>query len=344
MKELFEAMLRALSRGENTVLCSILASSGSTPRGAGAKMAVFADGSAIGTIGGGAVEKIAAQEALEVLKSGRSHRKAFCLAPNQVADIGMICGGNVTVYYQFFGAGDEKSRALLEAVLALLQGGKNAWLVMELLDGDVAEFGTCDEENGLRFAAGISPEALRPMLLSRAVYQKGEPSWYVEPIARAGRVYLFGGGHVGKELVPVLAHVGFRVTVFDNREDFAKAENYPAAEEVVFGDFENVGEKLSITADDCVVIMTPGHQADREVLLQALRTQAYYIGCIGSRHKIARTNEFLLANGIPEEALARVHSPIGLEILAETPAEIAISVAAEMILCRAERSGQRVKR
>ena len=93
MKELFEAMLRALSRGENTVLCSILASSGSTPRGAGAKMAVFADGSAIGTIGGGAVEKIAAQEALEVLKSGRSHRKAFCLAPNQVADIGMWARG-----------------------------------------------------------------------------------------------------------------------------------------------------------------------------------------------------------------------------------------------------------
>ena len=126
---------------------------------------------------------------------------------------------------------------------------------MELLDGDVAEFGTYDEENGLRFAAGIGLEALRPMLLSRAVYQKGEPSWYVEPIARAGRVYLFGGGHVGKELVPVLAHVGFRVTVFDNREDFAKAENYPAAEEVVFGDFEKVGEKISITADDCVVIM-----------------------------------------------------------------------------------------
>jgi len=338
MKELFEAMLAALCRGEDAVLCSILASSGSSPRGAGAKMAVFRDGSTLGTIGGGAVERIAAQEAMEVLASGASRGKAFCLAPNQVADIGMICGGNVTVYYQFFSAREEKNAALLRTVLELLDGGENAWLVMELENGFVKEFGTFDEAHGLRFASA-SEQLLRPMLLSRAVYRKGEPTWYVEPISRAGRVWIFGGGHVGRELVPVLAHVGFRVSVFDNRPAFAKPENYPAAEQVVLGDFERVGDSVQIGADDCVVIMTPGHQADREVLLQALRTDACYIGCIGSRHKIARTNEYLLANGIPEAALARVHSPIGLEIYAETPAEIAISVAAEMIRCRAERAG-----
>ena len=83
----------------------------------------------------------------------------------------------------------------------------------------------------------------------------------------------------------------------------------------------------------------PGHQADREVLLQALRSPATYIGCIGSRHKIAATNAYLMANGIPEADLARVHAPIGLEIYGQTPAEIAVSVAAEMIRHRALRAG-----
>ena len=100
MKELFEQILHALERGENVVLCSILASSGSAPRGAGAKMAVFPDGTALGTIGGGAVERIAQQQALELFRTGASYCQAFCLAPNQVNDIGMICGGNVTIYIQ----------------------------------------------------------------------------------------------------------------------------------------------------------------------------------------------------------------------------------------------------
>ena len=154
-------------------------------------------------------------------------------------------------------------------------------------------------------------------------------------MSRAGRVYIFGGGHVGRALVPVLAGVEFRVTVFDNRPDFAKQEVYPDADCVILGNYQDIREKVCIGPEDYVVIMTPGHQADRAVLLQAMRTEATYIGCIGSRKKIAATNAFLMENGIPEEALTRIHAPIGLPIQAETPAEIAISVAAELILHRA---------
>lgn len=108
MIQLFETMKSALERGENVVLCSILASSGSAPRGAGAKMAVFQNGQALGTIGGGAVERIAAQQAMDLFRTGASYCQAFCLAPNQVNDIGMICGGSVTVYFRFF---DHETRA-----------------------------------------------------------------------------------------------------------------------------------------------------------------------------------------------------------------------------------------
>ena len=246
MKNLFLTMVQALERGENVVLCSILASSGSAPRGAGAKMAVFPDGTTQGTIGGGAVERIAAEQAMALFETGASYCQAFCLAPNQVNDIGMIC---------------------------------------------------------------------------------------------AGSVFIFGGGHVGKALVPVLAGVGFRVTVFDNRAEVARPENFPQAERVIFGDYNCIGAQVQLSPRDFAVIMTPGHQADREVLLQAMRTPACYIGCIGSRHKVAATNRYLVENGIPEAELSRIHSPIGLEIFAETPEEIAISIAAELIRHRAICSG-----
>ena len=338
MKELFSELLNALQRGENVVLCSILASSGSSPRGAGAKMAVFEDGHTLGTIGGGAVERIAAEQALALFQTGASYCQAFCLAPNQVNDIGMICGGTVMVYFQFFSCKNDQDLLLVQTILELLAGDRDAWLVSRMEDGKITALGTYDETHGLRFA-DLDEAMLRPWLTSSAYYQKGEPSYYIEPINRAGRVYIFGGGHVGKALVPVLANVGFRVTVFDNREDFAKPENYPMAEQVIFGDYYHIEDKLHLTPRDYVCIMTPGHQADRETLLQAMRSPACYVGCIGSRHKLAATYRYLMENGIPEEDLPRIHAPIGITIFAETPEEIAVSITAELIRCRAELAG-----
>ena len=339
MKRLYEKMLEAMERGENVVLCRIVASSGSAPRGAGACMAVFADGSTTGTIGGGAVERLAIAQAMEVQKSRTPVCRGFCLSPDQTADIGMICGGDVTVYFRLFDAADESARQLLLQTRRALSGGKSCWRITRLEEGCVTGEGLYDEENGLRFLDGLPMERLRPMLTGRALFVKGTPAFSVEPICRAGTVYLFGGGHVGKELVPLLAGTEFQVCVFDDRERFAKPENYPQAERVIFGSFLKIGEKLEITKDDYVVIMTPGHLADRQVLLQALRTDAAYIGCIGSKTKAAKTNEFLLENGISAQELSRIHCPIGIEIYGDSPAEIAVSVAAELIRHRAILSG-----
>ena len=142
-------------------------------------------------------------------------------------------------------------------------------------------------------------------------------------------------------LVPVLATVGFRVVMYDNREELAKKENYPMASEVIFGSFSDISGKVALTANDYAVVMTPGHQADYEILSKVLGSDATYIGCIGSRTKVAKTRERLKCDGYTEEDIARVHAPIGLPILAETPEEIAISIAAEMIEHRARLAGQR---
>lgn len=322
MKALTERLIAALENGEHAVLCTILASSGSSPRGAGARMAVFADGSTVGTVGGGKVELLAAQEALEVLQGAKTRVRAFCLAPEQVASIGMICGGNVTIYYQLLTA---QELPKLHKMLDALNTDANSWLYLKITDGAVEEFEILGEEE-----AKEKPE----LFTNRAVLQKGEPLIYAEPLVRAGRVYVFGGGHVGQALVPVLASVGFRVTLYDNRPELADKAHFPQAEEIVCGPYDAITVKPM--ENDYVVIMTPGHQGDFALLSQVLRRKTRYVGCIGSRHKIVRTQQLLREAGITEEAIASVHSPIGLPILAETPAEIAVSIAAEMIQCRAE--------
>lgn len=324
MRKMTRKIIQSIENGNPVVLCTILASSGSSPRGAGARMAVFADGSTVGTVGGGRVELLAAEEAREVLKTGETRLRAFCLAPDQVSSIGMICGGDVTIYYQLLTADD---LPVLHRTDEALGASENSWLYLRIREGIVEDFRVVSAQE-----AAAEPELFK----RRAVYQKGEPLVYTEPLVRAGRVYLFGGGHVGQALVPVLANIDFRVTVLDNREALANRQTFPQADEVIFTDFSHIYDKVTLTPDDYVVIMTPGHQADFEVLAQVLRSKTRYVGCIGSRHKIARTQQLLREAGISEEMIRSVHMPIGLAIGGETPAEIAISIAAEMIACRAE--------
>ena len=341
MEALFCTMRDTLKSGGDLVLCTIIASSGSTPRGSGAKMAVFADGSTQGTVGGGAVEYESVRLANRALAERTAFTHGFNLSHNQTADIGMICGGQVVVYFQFFEGGDQRAIELFSAITALFAQRRNTWLVTQICEGCVRQMGIYSREDGLRFLNDeIDERAILPLVRPRAVLKKGEPSYYVEPLTTAGYAYLFGGGHVAQELVPVIARVGFAPVVFEDRPDFARKELFPEAAETIVGSFTDIGASVSITQDDYVIIMTRGHQADFEVLRQVLLTPAMYIGVIGSRSKIATTNQRLIAAGIPEAELSRIHAPIGLPILGETPAEIAVSIAAELILHRAKRTGE----
>ena len=326
MKRLLKKVIDALTQKESVVLCTILASSGSSPRGAGARMAVFADGSTVGTVGGGEVERLATLEAREVLEKGNTRVRAFCLALDQVASIGMNCGGKVTIYYQLL---TENDLTKLQRMYAAQDEDANTWLYLKIREGSVETFEIIDEAEAL-----TKPDLFQ----SRAVLRQDEPVIYTEPLTRAGRVYLFGGGHVGQALVPVLANLGFRVTVYDNRRELADRSHFPEAAQVIYGPYENILPLVQLKEHDYVVIMTPAHQGDYAILEQVLRFKISYVGCIGSRHKIARTQALLREAGISEEAIASVHSPIGLPIGAETPAEIAISIAAQLIQHRAKNS------
>lgn len=327
MKELISALCSAHDRGEGAVLCTVLAASGSAPRGAGARMAVFADGTALGTVGGGAVERESLALAHSLLRDGCDALRSFSLHPQGENALGMVCGGEVTILFHFLAPTDTAAADALHAWREALGSGRNVWLKLRF-DGarvcDLALLTADDLRHGTDAFCTSKP------------YWDGET--YVEPIVRAGRVYLFGAGHVGRALVPVLHYVGFEVTVFDERAELAQSARFPDAREIVLGDFRHIAARVTLTADDYAVVMTPGHQADYEILEQLLRTEATYIGCIGSRKKVALTREKLAAAGFSAADIDRLHAPIGLPILAETPEEIAVSIAAEMIRHRAERS------
>ena len=290
-------------------------------------MAVFPNGQALGTIGGGNVEYEAQQLAAELLERGGCALRRFHFV--QGDDLGMVCGGDVTVRFQHLPAGDAQVIAVLRDLMEASAGDLDTWLVLNLQE-DAAAMGTADR-NGPRHLDS-PPEDLSALLQNRPALSG---SWLAVPMVRAGGAYLFGGAHAPGALPPPAAAAGFRPVVYDDRPEFADAALFPQAESVLTGDFTDIGRQIALTADDYVVIMTRGHQADYEVLTQTLRSGVKYLGCIGSKKKLALCRERLLAAGFTAEEYARVHAPIGLPIGAETPEEIAVSVTAQLIAVRA---------
>ncbi len=187
MKEILNTMLSALTRGEGVMLCSILKADGSSPRGAGAHMAVFSDGTALGTVGGGAVERQSILLARELLEGKRNALRDFALHPEAANSTGMVCGGDVTVWFQYIPPENAAQIGVLRAWRDALGSGRNVWLCL-MLDGET-----------LREFRLLTADELRH---GTEGFFTSRPYWdgstFVEPIVRAGRVYLFGAGHVGR--------------------------------------------------------------------------------------------------------------------------------------------------
>ncbi|MCI2058365.1 MAG: XdhC family protein [Oscillibacter sp.] len=333
MRELLNTLCGLLSSGRDAVLCRIISASGSTPRGSGAAMAVAAEG-CWGTVGGGAGEHAAQEKAAELLRTRRSCVRSYEMGAGGSDDVGMICGGGITVAFQFLDAGDGRTREVLAHAAELAERDADSWLITRIGEGTDWETGTYEPTEGVRYLDGIPEDVRRHLFAPRSVFAE-EDGYFAQPLGRGGTVYVFGGGHVALELVPLLVRVGFRTAVYEDRPEFADPARFPQAERIILGEYREAGVRLSIRPCDYAAVMTRGHAGDCQVLEQVLRTPAAYVGCIGSRRKHGAVCERLRAAGIPEADIARIHNPIGLPILAQTPEEIAVSIAAELIRERA---------
>ena len=159
----------------------------------------------------------------------------------------------------------------------------------------------------------------------------GSSEVFIEPILPSATLYIFGAGHVGQALAKLAKIVGLRVVIIDDRVEFANKERFPEADEVLVTDYKDAKEKLKLFPNAYVVIVTHGHKNDFEVLKSFVERDLNYIGMIGSRMKVEEIFKALEKDGIPKRLLKKVHAPIGIDIGAEAPAEIAVSIMAEIV-------------
>jgi xanthine dehydrogenase accessory factor len=344
MKELIPTIRSNLAKGRHIVLVTIVKHSGSTPRESGAAMLMTASGRRHGSIGGGQLEAAAEEAARQALADGSSRFLNVDLTNQTAAEEGMVCGGRVELLIDCIQPRQETQElfAALEQQIGTDRGGRLVRAVFGQGSG-IERIERC-----LMTDAGIicghSPfgqEMLDTLLaLDGTDTQLMElpldrARLFIEPLQAAEKLYLFGAGHVSQAVATLAGRLDFHLTVLDDRADFASRQRFPTAEDIrVLDDFHEASAGLAIDRRSYLLILTRGHSFDQVVLAQALRSPAGYIGMIGSRRKREAIFRSLREEGFTDADLSRVHCPVGYAIGAETPEEIAVSIAAELIAVR----------
>ena len=353
MNDVYAKAVELLAKGEFSVLATIIRLTGSGPRGAGTKFLILEDGSYVGTIGGGLLEARVLAAAKKVFATHAPIRLSLNLMGKDVAETDMICGGDVEIFLEPLLPENQDQIQGFRKILDIQKRGGTGLLVtvvtpdrwqknivprLFLLPG-------AEPIGNLAGMKAVAQEIAKNMPLwlkqrePRLVFSRddlgGSVELFAEPILADPILYIFGGGHVSAQIIPLASRVGFKVEVIDDRPEFADPAKFPEAAKVYQYPFEGVLGKIPVNESSYLVIVTRGHIHDKTVLEQCLRTEAKYIGMIGSRRKKAMIYEKLLEEGFTKSDLDRVHAPIGLDIGAETPEEIAVSIVGGLIQVRA---------
>jgi len=347
-----ENIAPALATRPVVMLATVIGTSGSTPAAALSRMLVGAPRERLaGTIGGGCIEADVIAAADGLAASGRSAVMTFTLTEDH-PESGMLCGGTLDVFIEPLVGSD------VPFVSALINrrdaGEESVRGTVCAADGNVLGrfLYPLDRSGSIQATPGADPARTLPEILRphagtviQAVadlgrpggarrIQGGESMVVLEHVGGAPSLLLFGGGHVSLAVCRIAAMAGFRVTIIDDRPEFASAERFPDAAKTLASDFVGAFAHLNVRPSSSIVIVTRGHKADEVVLEEAVKTDAGYIGMIGSRKKVAAAFERLTARGVPAGTLRRVHAPVGVDIGASTPEEIAVSIVAELIHSR----------
>jgi len=344
MTSIIRESLDLLNAGTPFALAVIISHKGSTPRTSGSKMLVRPDKSISGTIGGGLVEAKVMEACVNLLDRSRSEIMDFTLDQEIKAGMDMVCGGSLTVLLRSFVPPCPPEQIHVWQVLADLEvEGKKALSVTRIMADKTAETSLV-LEHGEVVGPAMLPKALMDAAGEnrfagpgpvRQVY--GLEQFIIEPLSRPDTVYICGAGHVGFQLAKMASLTDFSCVVIDDRAEFANESRFPHAAGIrVMDAFSNAFDGLDIDGNAYIVILTRGHLHDQTVLEQALKTDAAYIGMIGSRKKKKQIYDNLMEKGVTPARLEQVYAPIGVKIKAETPAEIAVSIMGEIIQVRAE--------
>jgi xanthine dehydrogenase accessory factor len=338
----------ALDREPAVMVATILHTTGSTPASAFSKMLITHGGTQwLGTVGGGCVEGDVLEAARAMSGNENARIMTFHLNDDDLIQ-GLICGGSLDVLIETF-TGDD--RGLLRDVTSRRSAGEDCVVASFLIEKKIVKRlffphpSGREDIHGRWRTAGLPVSDAEAEGLADATVKAGTRNEtqrvhiaggeiIIEPLAGFPHVIIFGGGHVSKAISRTATMSGFQVTVVDDRREYANAERFPEAVKTIVAEFHDVCESLAISRATYIVIVTRGHRSDEDVLAQVINSDARYIGMIGSKRKVLTTYERLVERGIPADAIRRVHAPMGLEIGAVTPEEIAVSIVAQLIRVR----------
>ena len=359
MEDIIAEIVELKEQGKAAALASLVWSSGSIPMSDRAKMLVRENGQMAGTIGGGCLEAEVLSVGREVIETGRSRLIRYTMTEQQAGESGLNCGGrvrifteridpgsDVEVYGKVLQARQERKGCILATLLdeersggfprsrmlVLEEGEQEGSLGLDEADRQVLE--RIDEV--LEREAGMSVE-LALDAAQKAVLgfsPEREVEVFVEPFLPPPVLYVFGGGHVGGQIIRLAKNVGFRVVVIDDRPAFASPDRHPDADEWMVVEMDQVFADLDIDNQSYIVAVSRGHQHDEKIVEKAIRTPARYVGMLGSERKKMTIWKRIEEGGGARERLDQVYAPIGLNIGADTPEEIAVSVVAELITVR----------
>lgn len=336
MRDLIDAWRVTRQSRRDCVLCSVVETRGSTPQKAGAAMLVFPDGAQVGTLGGGCVEAEVRRRALSLHGVPDPVLMSFTLDDDYGWDDGLICGGKMTFLVQPLPASAHAT--FFDRLFDLVesgQGGAEAVVIDERVNGRM----------GARFLFDASGELLErwrsedvPATVSESVARaiespkaRSAAGVAILPILPRCRLVIVGAGHVGQAVAELAHQVDFEVWVIDDRETYASSERFPHARRLLVGDLPATLKNLESDRNTYLLIVTRGHGHDQESLYHLATKTSRYIGLIGSKRKIRMIRDNLLAAGISQEALDRVHAPLGIDIGSRTVPEIAVSIVAQLI-------------
>lgn len=347
--EIIKKLIFSLNSGQDGVLAVITGVTGSTPRKTGTKMIVTEDHKIYGTIGGGLGEEIVRRECLNALSIKSSFEYGIKLTGDIAAGEGMICGGNMDVFINYISKDDQYTLKVLTRYVDSVLNNENPVLVT--LTGITGEdnillgrkmvvwangyvFGDFRSEkiNSLAMSAVYNAEKnTKPRLITSSLDQNNKIQFFIDPGVHNPEILILGGGHIALPLVKIASLLGFKVIVVDDRPEFANNKRFPGADKVICNSFERALAGMDIGPGTYSIIVTRGHEYDRDCLREVIKRPAAYIGMIGSRRKVKVIMQQLAEEGISPEKLAAVFSPIGLDIGAQTPEEIALSIMAEVV-------------
>jgi xanthine dehydrogenase accessory factor len=344
----FDKIPGALGGNAGAVLVTVIATTGSTPASRLSRMLLNASGERLaGTIGGGCVEGDVMAASRTIAATGRSAVMTFTLDEDH-PEGGMLCGGTLDVFIEPLSG---KDLSFIAALRARRDAGEDSvrgthlspeGAVLDrilipagtaLVPGEPASSALFERFPADREALSSAlDDVTRKGIVARVSVAGG--SLILELVAGAPSLFIFGGGHISRSVSKIASMAGFSVTVIDDRPEFANPGRFPEAARTIVADFVESFASIDIKPSSSIVIVTRGHKADELVLGVAAATPAAYVGMIGSRKKVASVFERLTAHGVSPDLLRRVRTPIGLDIGAVTPGEIAVAIVAELIHAR----------